>query len=169
MTMGATEKDSAAKAIAGTGPAASEQVARSGVAGGSVREGLRKQSDGDRLGRWGRGGTPPDPVSRRGLRPSYGARIFDRSLGRFVFTAPGVRSPDRVGQVVAGAFAALVGRDGFREDDLEVNSFVDDHGHVRPMDATEEATMNTAFRQFVADHCRAEGPHHGSPPIHRIS
>jgi hypothetical protein len=82
---------------------------------------------------------------------TYGARIFDRSSGRFVFTAPGVRSPDRVGQVAAGAFAALVGRDGFRERDLVLRSFVDEGGHVRPMDATDEAAMNAAFQRFVAE------------------
>lgn len=94
------------------------------------------------------------PGSSRSMN-TYGARIFDRSLGRFIFTAPGVRSPDRVGQVVGGAFATLVGRDGFREADLEVRSFVDEHGHLRPMDVTEEATMETAFRQFVAEHGKA--------------
>ncbi len=93
---------------------------------------------------------------------TYGARIFDRSSGRFVFTAPGVRTPDRVGEVTAGAFAALVGRDGFRESDLELRSFVDDGGHVRPMDAGEETAMQAAFRQFVADHGKPGGASHGS-------
>ena len=82
----------------------------------------------------------------------YGARIFDSASGRFVFTAPGLNSPDRVGQVVAGAFATLVGRDGFREGDLELRSFVDDGGRMRPMGADDEAEMNLAFRRFVADH-----------------
>jgi hypothetical protein len=98
---------------------------------------------------------------------TYGARIFDRSSGRFVFTAPGVRSPDRVGEVSAGAFAALIGRDGFRESDLELRSFVDDGGHLRPMDADEETAMNTAFRQFVADHGRPSATKYGSISIRR--
>jgi hypothetical protein len=98
---------------------------------------------------------------------TYGARIFDWSSGRFIFTAPGVRSPDRVGEVTAGAFAALVGRDGFRESDLELRSFVDDGGHLRPMDTAEETAMTTAFRQFVADHGTPGGATYGSISIRR--
>jgi hypothetical protein len=100
---------------------------------------------------------------------TYGARIFDRSSGRFVFTAPGVRSPERVGQVTAGAFAALVGRDGFRARDLELRSFVDERGHLRPMDKTEEAAMNTAFRQFVADHGKPGAAGDGPISIRRAA
>ncbi len=81
---------------------------------------------------------------------SYGARIFDRSSGRFIFTAPGVGSPYRVGQIAAGAFSSLVGRDGFDEKDLEVRSFVDDGGRLRRMDRIEEGEMNTAFQEFIS-------------------
>lgn len=82
---------------------------------------------------------------------SYGARIFDRSSGRFIFTAPGVRSPYRVGQIAAGAFSALVSRDGFDEKDLELRSFVDDGGRSRRMDRIEEGEMNTAFQEFISE------------------
>jgi hypothetical protein len=81
---------------------------------------------------------------------SYGARIFDRSSGRFIFTAPGVRSPYRVGQVVAGAFSVLIKRDGFSESELELRSFVDDEGGLRSMDVIEEEEMNTAFQEFIS-------------------
>ena len=82
---------------------------------------------------------------------SYGARIFDRSSGRFIFTAPGVRSPHRVGQVVAGAFAVLIKRDGFSESELELRTFVDDEGGLRSMDVIEEEAMNTAFQEFISE------------------
>ena len=82
---------------------------------------------------------------------TYGARIFDRTSGRFVFTAPGVASPDRVGEVTAGAFAVLTRRDGLVAAELELHSFVDDGAHVRPMDADDEAAMNAAFRRSAGD------------------
>ena len=82
---------------------------------------------------------------------SYGARIFDRSTGRFVFTAPCVLSPYRVGLVTAGAVAALVNRDGLRSQDLELRSFAVAGNETRPMDRLEEAAMNAAFQQYISE------------------
>lgn len=81
---------------------------------------------------------------------SYGVRILDGASGRFVFSAPCVGSPFRAGQVVAGARAVLVGRDGYRADDLELRGYVYDRGATRPMDPREEAAMNSAFEHYGA-------------------
>jgi hypothetical protein len=80
---------------------------------------------------------------------SYGARIFDLASGRFIFSAPGVASPYRVGQVAAGAVAALVARDGLRAEDLELHSFVAEGSAFRPMTGPEAAAMEAAFEQFA--------------------
>jgi hypothetical protein len=80
---------------------------------------------------------------------TYGARIFDLSLGRFVFSAPGLASPQRVGQIVASAIATMVARDGRRREDLELRPFVAEGSRFRPMDPSEESAMNAAVEEFA--------------------
>jgi hypothetical protein len=82
---------------------------------------------------------------------SYGARIFDLSLGRFVFSAPSLASPGRVGQVAAGAMVKLVVRDGRRAEDLELRPFVAEGSRLRRMTASEEAAMNAAVEGFAEE------------------
>jgi hypothetical protein len=80
---------------------------------------------------------------------TYGARIFDLSLGRFVFSAPSLASPQWVGQVAAVAMATLVARDGRRREDLELRPFVAGGVGFRRMSPSEESAMHTALEQFA--------------------
>src|SRR4051794_9573520 len=84
-------------------------------------------------------------------RPSivYGARILDRSTDRFVFSAPSLSSPHRVGQVIAGAMAKLVARDGRRREDLELHPFVVEGSGSRAMDLSERSAMNAGLEQLA--------------------
>jgi hypothetical protein len=81
---------------------------------------------------------------------TYGVRIFSQASRRFLFTAPCVESPVRAGQVASGAFAALIRRDGHGAQDLQLHAFVSDKGKSRPMNRSEEAAMNAAFKDGVA-------------------
>jgi hypothetical protein len=81
---------------------------------------------------------------------AYGARIFDRSSGRLVFSAPSLASPRRVGQVTAGAMIALVGRDGRRREDLDLYAFATDGGGSQPMEPSEETEMNAGLKEVEA-------------------
>ncbi|MBS1843099.1 MAG: hypothetical protein JST53_01665 [Actinobacteria bacterium] len=71
----------------------------------------------------------------------YSARIFDRSRGRFIFTAPGIRDAHRLGQVTAGAMAALVARDGLDPDLLDLEYCVLEKGAYRELNAKERAAL----------------------------
>jgi hypothetical protein len=68
-----------------------------------------------------------------------------------VFTAPGVLNPYRLGQVIAGAIATLVNRDGLRPQELELRRSVIAGSKERQMDPLEEAAMNAAFQQYAAE------------------
>lgn len=81
---------------------------------------------------------------------TYSVRIFDGSTERFLFTAPNMLSPFRAGQVVAGACAALIRRDGHQAADLELRSCVLDPAGPRPLSQSEEAAMNSAFQEAIA-------------------
>ena len=81
---------------------------------------------------------------------AYGARIFDRSSGRLVFSAPSLGSPRRVGQVTAGAMYTVIIRDGRRREDLDLYAFVTDGGGSRPMDPAEESEMNAGLEEIAA-------------------
>ncbi len=77
----------------------------------------------------------------------YSARILDRPSGRYLFTAPGIHSPERLGEVIAAAMAKLVGRDGHRPEDLELRPTVSGPGGPRALSASEAAAMSEAAGQ----------------------
>jgi hypothetical protein len=79
---------------------------------------------------------------------SYSVRIFDLSVGRFIFSAPGFANPYRVGQVTAGAMASLVTRDGRRYEDLELCPAVAHGSRLRPMTPLETSAMEAGLEQF---------------------
>ncbi|MBS1894995.1 MAG: hypothetical protein JST59_27160 [Actinobacteria bacterium] len=78
----------------------------------------------------------------------YSARIYDRSRGRFIFTAPGIRDPHRLGQVTAGAMAALVARDGLDPDLLDLECSVLERGTYRELTASERRAMMAGAEQL---------------------
>jgi hypothetical protein len=80
----------------------------------------------------------------------YSARILDRSSGTYLFTAPGVHSPERLGQVTATAMSKLVIRDGHRPEDLELRTSVSAPGGHRAMSASEAAAMDAALGEIGA-------------------
>jgi hypothetical protein len=79
----------------------------------------------------------------------YSARVLDRPSGRFLFTAPGVRSPERLGLITATAMSKLVVRDGHRREDLESWTSVSAPGGQRAMSASEAAAMDAALGKIV--------------------
>lgn len=86
---------------------------------------------------------------------TYGARILDTSVGRLVFSAPSLSSPERVGQVAAGAIATLVCRDGRRREDLVLEPFVSEGSGYRRMTGAEKSQMRAAVAEFAQDARRA--------------
>jgi hypothetical protein len=78
----------------------------------------------------------------------YSARIFDRSRSRYIFTAPGISDPHRLGQVTAGAMAALVARDGLNPDLLDLECSVVDEGAPRDLSSAERAAMTAGAEQM---------------------
>jgi hypothetical protein len=93
----------------------------------------------------------------KGAPTGYGARIFDRSLGRFVFSAASLSSPHRLGQVVAGAMATLVARDGRRREDLQLRPFVTEGSGYRAMSRSERSAMDAGFEQSAAPDAGGRG------------
>jgi hypothetical protein len=81
---------------------------------------------------------------------TYGVRIFDLSVGGVVFSAPSAATPQRAGQVAAGAMATPVRRDRRRED-LKSRPFVAEGTGCRPMDPFERSAGDTAVEKFAEE------------------
>jgi hypothetical protein len=81
----------------------------------------------------------------------YSARIFDRSRSRYIFTAPGISDPHRLGQVTAAAMAALVARDGLNTDILDLECSVLEDGVPRVLTTAEQAAMTAGAEQMDLD------------------